>query len=81
MAQFRGILNGARGIASRLGNKNSGLTVEAQSWQGKVVVDLSHDSKTGKDFARVSLAQHHSHGMWPPKILYYGPVSGEEVTA
>lgn len=32
MAQFRGTIQGSRGSASRLGGKESGLTVTANGW-------------------------------------------------
>lgn len=77
MAQFRGILDGNRGEASRLGTKQSGLRVEAQSWQGKAVVQLYHDAESGKDMVRVTLAQHQNGaGPYPPILLYDGPISG-----
>lgn len=75
MAHFRGTIKGARGEASRLGHKRSGLCVEAQSWQGKVSVGLYHDEATGLDMARVWLVPHHGNGS--TKELYIGPVSGE----
>lgn len=72
MAHFRGIITGSRGHASRLGGKDSGLTVEAQSWQGKVVTRLYH--KDGIDRAEVSLARHSGGGT--ERVLYDGPVAG-----
>jgi hypothetical protein len=41
MARFYGTIQGARGPASRLGHRNSGLTVTAQSYTGDIVVELS----------------------------------------
>jgi hypothetical protein len=75
MAHFRGTIAGQRGAASRLGSKASGLTVEAQSWQGRVVIDLYHDEKTGQDMAHVYLGTHHGAGV--SRTLYDGPVSGQ----
>lgn len=74
MAHFRGTLKGTRGEASRLGTTKSGIKVEAQSWQGKVTVQLQHDSATGQDIAIVELAPHHNNGT--SRVLYSGPVSG-----
>lgn len=74
MAQFRGIIRGNRGEASRLGSKDSGLTVEAQSWQGKVVVVL--DTKDGVDTATITLQQHSNGRGHRGLVLYDGPVSG-----
>lgn len=70
MAHFRGIVQGNRSAASRLGHKGTGLTVEAQSWQGKVVVELEESG--GIDYARVYFKPHNGtggHGM-----IYAGPV-------
>lgn len=72
MAHFRGIIQGTRGEASRLGSKNSGLNVAACSWQGSVVVTLDYDETTGKDVATVALQPHHGAGV--AKVLYRGPV-------
>lgn len=38
MAHFYGNLRGSRGLASRLGTKNSGLMVSARSWAGSLTV-------------------------------------------
>lgn len=78
MAHFRGTLKGNRGAASRLGTKDSGMRVEAQSWQGKVVALLEYDEKTGKNMVQVSLQQHHGNGT--NLLLYEGAVDGSEVT-
>ena len=61
MAHFLGTLQGARGEASRLGGKESGLRTVAASWQGSVRVYLSVEN--GVDWATV--------------LLYEGPISGE----
>ncbi len=74
MAHFRGIVAGARGTASRLGHASSGMQVEAQSWEGKVVTYLQHDAATGQDMATVTLEPHHGAGT--SRVLYHGPVSG-----
>lgn len=74
MAHFRGIIAGARSDVSRLGHKKSGMRVEAQSWQGKVTVYLSHDERTGKDMAAVYLQTHNNAGT--SQCLYDGPVGG-----
>ena len=60
MAQFWGTIKGARGEASRLGHKASGLDTYAASWQG--------------DMAQVELTTHHGAGVH--RSLYRGPVSG-----
>lgn len=43
MARFYGTIQGARGEATRLGHASSGLRVTAQSWEGRVYVNLSAD--------------------------------------
>lgn len=73
MAQYRGTIQGARGEASRLGGKESGLHVTAASWQGAVRVDLFEAN--GVDIACVRLQPHHGQGT--SRILYEGPVSGK----
>lgn len=42
MAQFRAIIRGQRGEASRLGSKNSGLHASINGWDGGVRVVASH---------------------------------------
>lgn len=42
MAQFRGVLRGQRGEASRLGTKSSGLTAHINGWNCGVDVELEH---------------------------------------
>ena len=74
MAQFWGTIKGARGEASRLGHKASGLDTYAASWQGAVSVRLWHDAKTGRDMAQVELTTHLGAGVH--RSLYRGPVSG-----
>ncbi len=78
MAQFYGTLQGARGQASRLGNKQSGLNVSAASWSGRISVRLWHDSDAGVDRFAVSQGQHHGAGI--DEMLTQGIV-GEPVAA
>lgn len=72
MVHFRGEVTGRGLAASCLGTRASGLRTEAQSWQGKVEVRLSHDAETGIDYALVSLMPHEGSGVC--KTLYFGPV-------
>ena len=75
MAHFRGIVRGMKGAdASRLGNKDSGLTCEAAGWQGKVCVYMTHDARTGLDMVEVTLEAHHGAGCPQPVTVYRGPV-------
>ena len=78
MAHFRGLVEGSRSSETRLGTKRSGMTVEAQSWQGKVVTYLYHNEDTGADMARVTLENHMGHGPAYPVTVYEGPVSAAE---
>lgn len=74
MAQYRGVISGGqRGSASRLGTKKTGLTVEAQTWQGKIVVGLYHNEKTGRDMVNIEFARH-SNGAGINETLYDGPI-------
>ena len=45
MATFYGTLQGCRGLATRLGSKDSGLKVSAQSYDGSVITKLSYNEK------------------------------------
>lgn len=42
MAQFRGIIQGQRGEASRLGSKQSGLVVRCDGWHSGVRVEAAN---------------------------------------
>jgi hypothetical protein len=52
MAHFYGTVKDARGEASRLGHKGSGMTTVAASWYGAVEVELRH-TDDGRDEYRV----------------------------
>lgn len=77
MAHFRATIHGARGPASRLGGKSSGINANIASWQGAVSVYLS--SQDGVDWADVRLTPHHGAGIG--KLLYNGPVGGKKKRA
>lgn len=72
MAHFLGTVQGARGEASRLGHKSSGLTTCAASWQGAVRVELYE--RDGVDYAHVSLRPWQGRGI--DREIYNGPVGG-----
>jgi hypothetical protein len=72
MAHFYGTLQGARGEATRLGTKTSGMHVTACSYEGKVRVILDYDTEKDCDIARVELAKHMGAGV--EHVLYDGPV-------
>ncbi len=73
MAHFYGSIQGARGEATRLGSKDSGLITVAASWQGAVQVTLYH--RDGVDHARVWLTPWYGEGV--SQELYDGPVAGK----
>lgn len=75
MAHFRGVVQGNRGEGSRLGSKDSGITVAAQSWEGMILVRLHH--KDGQDVAVVTRFPHEGSG-GPAVVLYDGPVNMKE---
>jgi hypothetical protein len=72
VAHFYGTVQGARGEASRLGNKASGLQAIAASYSGAVEVELQH--RDGVDYARVCLRPWMGEGV--DRVLFDGPVSG-----
>lgn len=51
MAHFRGTLDGTRGVATRLGTKNIGMTAVVHGWDRGVVVEAGNEG--GMDFFRV----------------------------
>lgn len=55
MARFRGMVQGQRSEASRLGSGKSGLTVRANGWDVGCRVVLTADQETGKDLVTVVL--------------------------
>lgn len=78
MAHFRGIIQGARGEASRLGTKR--LKTVAQAWGGEVQVTLWQETlgDTPGDYVRISVcANSATYGdtLGPERTLYYGPLS------
>lgn len=54
MAHFRAIVKGNRGLASRLGSKDSGMYVRLQTWGYDVSLSAYH-SVDGADWAEVAL--------------------------
>jgi len=53
MANFRAVIQGQRGQASRLGSKSSGITASVNGWHLGVEVIAYHDKETGRDIFRV----------------------------
>jgi hypothetical protein len=73
MAHFFGKLQGARGEATRLGHKSTGLDVTAASWEGAVHTRLHH-GQDGHDYAVVELIPWNGSGV--TRELYRGRVDG-----
>jgi len=76
MSHFYGKLQGARGEATRCGNKGTGLEAIAAAWCGCVETTLWHDEATGVDMAEVSLARWKGRGT--SRVLYRGPINPDE---
>lgn len=53
MARYRGNIQGARGSASRLGHKSSGISACVNGWHLGIDVTASYDSKDDVDIFRV----------------------------
>lgn len=73
MAHFRGIVQGARGQASRLGHRR--LETVAQAWGGQIVVVLWRETlgDTPGDYVCISVEANGA--MCGERVLYYGPLS------
>lgn len=56
MAHFRAVIKGARGEASRLGTKSSGMYAKVQTWGWDVVVKAWEGTK--HDICRIELENH-----------------------
>lgn len=70
MAHFYGVIEGARGQATRCGTKSSGMQTHAASWKGAVRTTLTE--RNGETHALVELIPWHSIGV--SRLLYAGPV-------
>lgn len=55
MAQYIGYVQGSRRETSRLGSKNSGLTVTANAWNIGITAELTYDENLKTDVAKVYL--------------------------
>jgi hypothetical protein len=71
MAHFYGTIKGARGMASRLGHRNTGMTIVCASHSGAVRCAAYVDSH-GVDCVNVSLEPWQGAGV--SLTLYNGPV-------
>jgi hypothetical protein len=68
-----GGVQGQAGEATRLGSKNSGLTVWAAGWGGRIEVKVWHDDESGRDLFEVREAQH-VNGAGREKLLVSGVI-------
>jgi len=72
MARFKGVVQGGRGVGSRLGHKTKGLTTIARSYSGDVFVRL-YVNDEDVDCAVIRVENHHSNE--PSVTLYHGPIA------
>lgn len=80
-SQYRAVIQGSQGDASRLGTKLTGMIAHVQSWSGQVNVrmwyrtgDAHHDDG---DWVRITLSPHgHASDRDPCVCLYEGPCDG-----
>lgn len=71
MAQFRAMIQGQRGEASRLGSKKSGLRAYVNGWNKGVSVYLQYDEKTGQDVVEVYKTGGSNNGSHPELIAKF----------
>jgi hypothetical protein len=71
MAQFQADIQGHRGLASRLGRKNSGIHAHIRSWEGEIRVSMQHNPADGCDYASIHVGPHNN----ATNLLYYGKVA------
>lgn len=75
MAQFYAWMQGARGAATRLGHKTSGIRTCTKSYAGQVAVEMWHSSADDTDRVRVTL-EPHGGDSGRSVVLYHGPCDG-----
>lgn len=79
MAHFYGTLQGrARTEATRCGTKDSGVQVQAASWQGSIRVEVYHREELEEDWASVVMTPWQGRG--EHRLIYDGPVDRFEPT-
>lgn len=80
-SQYRAVIQGSQGDASRLGTKLTGMTAHVQSWSGQVNVRMwyrtgDHTCDDG-DWVRITLSPHgHASDTGACVCLYEGPCDG-----
>lgn len=79
MAQFRMLIRGKAGPASRLGTKKTGMHATLQSYEGQVNVRMFHHdgdrSHDAGDYVRITLSPH-GEDVTNGVLLYEGPCDG-----
>lgn len=68
MAQFYGEIQGARGRATRMGHKSSGLSVRGAGWDIGANIDLSFDETEKRNVLTVSIDNGNGYGRSDGKI-------------
>lgn len=80
MAQFRAVIQGSRGEASRLGTKRSHMHATIQSYEGQVNVVMYHvEGDPGRDtgdYVRITLSPHGDAASPRCVCIYDGPCDG-----
>lgn len=76
MAKFRGVVQSDKSEATRLSHRL--LTVQAQSWDGKVVTQIfEKDDGPGQTVIWTTVTLQPHEGAGTKKVLYEGPVNPE----
>jgi hypothetical protein len=65
MSHFYGVLQGTRGPATRCGDRRSGITTHAASWNGAIRVSTFVD-RFGNDCYRIEEVAWHGNGTYKP---------------
>jgi len=69
LAQFRAIIQGQRGEASRLGGKKTGISAEVNGWNSGISVRGYFDSELGKDVFVVTLNNGNGYNAGKSKVI------------
>jgi len=72
VSRFYGILQGARGAASRCGSKSSGMETYCASWEGAIRCYAYYNDKEKQDWVRVEKTPWHGAG--ENVVLYEGAI-------
>jgi hypothetical protein len=75
MAHFYGILKGNRRRVTTLGDRRSGLTTVAASWDGCVRVELYRPGADAADHVRITLEPWPEDSVGTKTLIYEGPIA------